>query len=64
LSCFPAFMAIEASFRIFSIDSGSSVILFSLASISVVRVLSSASNVAFLTYFNSSSGCNLVSNSL
>jgi hypothetical protein len=38
LSCFPAFMATEVSFRIFSIDSGSLAILFSSASISAVRV--------------------------
>jgi hypothetical protein len=32
--------------------------------ISAVRVLSSASNSAFLAFFSSSSGCNLVSSSL
>jgi predicted GNAT superfamily acetyltransferase len=55
-------MATEASFHIFSIDSGSLAILFSLASISVVRVLGSASNAAFLAFFSSSAGYNLVSN--
>jgi hypothetical protein len=64
LSCFPAFMATVASCRIFSIDSGSSAIFLSSASISTVRVLSSASNSAFLAFFSSSSGYNLVSSSL
>jgi hypothetical protein len=63
LSCLSAFKAAEASFQIFSVDSGSSAIFFSLASISVVRFLNLASSAAFLVFFSSNAAHGLLGRS-